>query len=114
MKDLDVTKIGFKLELDSQQKADFISQIKNESQFFYENGINDYSLLIGVHEVRKHDIVNYYSRINDFRPNANLKYEDIVEKVIKEHPVYSQIKFIPSFNNSEQECFQKTTNTFTS
>lgn len=88
----------FKLELSETQKTEFLSQIYNESQFFYQNGINDYSLLIGVHEVRKRnffliqdDIINYYSRSRSFSVNVDLRYEDIVEEVIKDHPIYSNI-----------------------
>ena len=49
------------MNLNELQAAKFLTQISNDAKFFEENGIIDYSLLIGVHhrtKINKDDSFN--------------------------------------------------------
>lgn len=60
-KDINALQDKFHLNLNELQAEKFLAQIKSDAKFFEENGIIDYSLLIGVHhhtKINKDDSFN--------------------------------------------------------
>lgn len=50
-----------KIRISSYQKQVILEQIKKDSEFLKSNNIIDYSLLIGVHEIKEEDgFINFY------------------------------------------------------
>ena len=51
MKDLDIIDLNQRISLDAANNQLFRNQLEKDSQFLAENGIIDYSLLLGVHHI---------------------------------------------------------------
>ncbi len=52
LKDLDFLEDETKIRVHASQKEFILNQIKNDSEFLKTNNIIDYSLLIGLHEIK--------------------------------------------------------------
>ena len=52
-KDLDFLKAGIRLQVDPQRRKQFLEQLAHDVKFFAENNIIDYSLLVGIHHIKK-------------------------------------------------------------
>jgi 1-phosphatidylinositol-4-phosphate 5-kinase len=51
MKDLDLLERKFKFNLGKEESETIINQIQNDSSFLASKNINDYSFLIGIHDI---------------------------------------------------------------
>ena len=61
MKDLDLLDRKFKFKLNKEESTIIINQLQNDASFLAAKNINDYSFLIGIHEIGKFFIILDYN-----------------------------------------------------
>ena len=63
LKDLDFIERKEKIELESESATRLIGQLKRDADFLFSQGINDYSLLIGIHDFSSENGNNFISTL---------------------------------------------------
>lgn len=85
MKDIDFINKNHSLEFDESSKQLLLAQIKEDTEFFIEHHILDYSLLVGISNLRKGE-----------SQDIKRRNEISIEQMSRNNPNYSQLSNAPS------------------